>query len=107
MAAHANLGMNSEEADPVDERGPARYAWVEDGELTAGTLDKFARSWEHAHYSGYPDLRGDTLLTWDGVGEPVQHKVRVTQRGVDEQDYIGYEISVNGETAFVSIDGRA
>lgn len=89
-----------------EEKEPTRYAWVMEGDLVAGTLQDFAKQWEHFHYSGigYP---GDVVLTWDGLGEPVQHQVERAAGAADENDYLPYTLSVNGESVTVSIDGRA
>lgn len=89
----------------VHEREPVRYAWLEDGQLVSGPLQRYARSWEMAYYSNNTCPTA-TVLTWDGEGEPVRHRVGVTKGQPNENDYIPYEISVGDDTILVSIDGR-
>lgn len=85
---------------------PKRYAWIRDGLLVAGTLRDYAKMWEGDYYAGDSDLTRE-LLAWDGVKPPTVHAVRIQRREMTESDYLPYEFTVNGETAFVQIDGRA
>lgn len=86
------------------------YVWavpdLEGSILRTGTLAEWAKDFENSYYSGEqePSTR---VFTWDGTGDPIEHQVQVERGELNENDYQSYTIRVNGETAFVAIDGRA
>lgn len=86
---------------------PVQYAFIRDGLLIAGTLGDWARLWEGDYYAGEDDLSKD-LLTWDGVGDPVRHIVRVTWESMNSDYKIPYTITVpsTDETVYVLIHGE-
>jgi hypothetical protein len=68
-----------------------------------GTLDEWAKAWEHSHYSGDGHPSSE-VITWhnrDG------YKIQVDRLGKADDDWIDYRIRVAGEQASVRIDGRA
>ncbi|MGR3875766.1 hypothetical protein ACUXZZ_45355 (plasmid) [Streptomyces graminifolii] len=84
----------------TDPERPARYAYLVDGVLTAGTLVDYAQAWkvqlpEVGHVS--PDVR-----TWEGA----RFDVTVERLGV-VKGWMRYRLSVGAETVDVSFDGRA
>lgn len=85
----------------------AVYVWVIDGKPVTGTLARYARMWEQCRYSGDIYVPSRVAVWSDPSSDPVIHQVQVTQGAATEDDYLPYEIKVNGETAFVQIDGRS
>lgn len=87
---------------------PLRYAWLQDGFMTAGTLAEYAKAWESRYYSGDGDdgMPGE-LIFWAGEDYPTLHPVTVTQCPANENDDIRCTFTANGETAHIWIDGRA
>ncbi|MER6605673.1 hypothetical protein ABT282_07105 [Streptomyces sp. NPDC000927] len=78
------------------------YSFLINGELTVGTLAKWAKAWESGMYGGGIHL-SDVLRTWSNE---TGYAVHVDQLGVTEDDYIDYHISAAGEQVSVRIDGR-
>lgn len=96
-------------SDTEEIREPKRYAWTIDGELTSGTLQKYAHHWQRNKYSGDVGLSTE-LISWDGDpgSTPVKLPVGFRRTHVDEDHWIHYEFSVEGDDpVYVSIDGRA
>lgn len=85
---------------------PGQYVWMQEGLPCTGTLEQWAKAYENAYYSGDqgPSAR---VFTWDGEGDPIEHRVSVKRDGATEDDRIPYAIRVNGESARLVIDGRA
>jgi len=98
------------------ENGDTVYIWlmsdqegtgISAGRPAMGTLRDYAKNWESAYYTG-ENLPSLVLYTYEYLDRgPVAHQVSITRGPVDENDYISYNIDVNGETAIVRIDGRA
>jgi hypothetical protein len=85
---------------------PVRYIWVVDGIPTTGTISDYAKAWENAYYAGTADA-SDRLLVWDGTNAPAMYWASIRRDGMDEDDYLIYEITVNNEVCRIRIDGRA
>jgi hypothetical protein len=80
---------------------PTRYAFLVEGDLTCGTFADYVKEWKSAHTaSGHisPDVR-----TWAGAA----FTVGVEYLGVDDDDWMRYRLSLGGETAHVTVDGRS
>lgn len=75
------------------------YAWTVEGEVTSGTLERYARDWENAHYTGF----SISNCVWTGTRTK---PVTITSDGCAD-DYFYYTIRVGKETVPVRIDGRA
>jgi hypothetical protein len=76
------------------------YVYLVDGELNVGTLVDYAKAWERAHYA---DLGvSNEVRTWDA-----SYKVEVEFEGTDGEAWMHYKLAVNGEEAYVTIDGLA
>lgn len=86
---------------------PMRFAYQVDGDLVVGTLEDWAKVWEHGQYSG-DVLLSDVLITWKNrdPGYTVQVD-RLSGIHGDEDGYIRYRVWAAGDMANVSIDGRA
>lgn len=81
---------------------PVSYTYQVEGTWTIGTLADYAKAWEQWYYGSIhlsPTVR-------DGDG--THHRVHVVERSRDaENDNLYLKLSANGETAHVTIDGRA
>lgn len=89
------------EADGFEKKPPVVYTFQVEGLPTIGTLADYAKAWEQ-WYHGSVHL-SPTVLDWKGTHHVVKTVERV--RGEDDNYYL--KLSANGETASVTIDGRA
>ncbi|MGV9836667.1 hypothetical protein ACWDUL_21100 [Nocardia niigatensis] len=80
---------------------PRRYVWQTCGNLTLGTLAKYAATWESYVYSGDQGDLGTELHTWDQ-----KFQVTVKYLRTDEHDWQHHEISAGDERVHIRIDGR-
>ncbi|MGW1288396.1 hypothetical protein ACWD4N_33125 [Streptomyces sp. NPDC002586] len=107
LAAHAERltaitrkpGGQWQPATDPDE--PARYAFLVENDMQAGTLADYAKHWEAAQYSGAhisPHVRN-----WAGA----TFNIGIERLGVDEDSWLRYRLALGTETAIVTLDGLA
>lgn len=85
----------------AEEKPPVVYTFQVEGLSTIGTLADYAKAWEQWYYSSIG--LSPTVLDWKGT----HHVVKTIERVVDENGYIRFTLAANGETAPITIDGRA
>lgn len=94
-------------ATTADVPEPMRFAYQLNGQLAVGTLEDWAKAWEHGHYSGDVHL-SDVVITWANrdPGYPVAVD-RLSPLAGDEDGYIRYRVWAAGDMVSIQLDGRA
>ena len=84
------------------------FVWTVDGKPHTGTLLQYVQHWKNNQYSSDLDL-SQVLLTWDGEGQPVIHRLKITRDSAQSGDYIRYTFEVPGlpDTAWAHINALA
>lgn len=86
---------------------PPRFAFMYDGQLTAGDLPGWVALWEADYFVNDRPPSFD-VISWDGEGDPVRRKIEVTRFRAPD-DHIAYTFSLPGfdYAVTVLVDGLA
>ena len=77
------------------------YVWLNADMLRLGTFADYAREWQQSHLGDCTDDLSTEIRTWSEA-----HQVEAKYLGTDLDHWIRYELTANGESIQVSLDGR-